>query len=164
MNKKRREHKLNLEITHGEVRVTDEGVMTLVEALSLAESREMDLVLINEKAVPPVCRILNYEKFIYEQSKKPKNKTHDMKEIKLGPNTSENDLKYRIKHMIEFLQKGHKIKVSLQFRGRQMQHIDIGQEQILKLILAVEEYGSPEAMPKLEGKRMFCIVKPKLTK
>ena len=101
---------------------------------------------------------------MYEQSKKPKNKTHDMKEIKLGPNTSENDLEYRIKHMIEFLQKGHKVKVSLQFRGRQMQHIDIGQEQILKLILAVEEYGSPEAMPKLEGKRMFCIVKPKLTK
>lgn len=164
MNKKRREHKLNLEITHREVRVTDEGVMTLVEALSLAESREMDLVLINEKAVPPVCRILNYEKFMYEQSKKPKNKTNDMKEIKLGPNTSENDLEYRIKHMIEFLQKGHKVKVSLQFRGRQMQHIDIGQEQILKLILAVEEYGSPEAMPKLEGKRMFCIVKPKLTK
>ena len=123
----------------------------------------MDLVLINEKAQPPVCRIMNYEKFIYEQGKKPKNKTLDIKEIKLGPNTSENDLQYRIKHMIEFLQKGHKVKISLQFRGRQMQHIDIGQEQILKMILAVEEYGVPEAMPKLEGKKMFCLLKP-LTK
>jgi translation initiation factor IF-3 len=164
MSKKRREHKLNLEITHREVRVSDEGVMTLVDALSLAESREMDLVLINEKAVPAICKIMNYEKFIYEQSKKPKNKTLEVKEIKLGPNISENDLEYRVKHMVEFLKKGHRVKISLQFRGRQMQHIDLGQEQILKMILAVEEYGSAEAMPKLEGKRMFCIVKPKLTK
>jgi len=164
MNKKRREHKLNSEITHRELRVTDEGIMTLNEALNLAESKEMDLVLINEKAQPPVCRILNYEKFMYEQSKKPKNKTLDLKEIKLGPNTSENDLEYRIKHMIEFLQKGHKVKISLQFRGRQMQHIDIGQEQILKMIMAVDDYGTPEAMPKLEGKRMFATIKPKPTK
>jgi translation initiation factor IF-3 len=164
MSKKRREHKLNSEITHREVRVTDEGIMSLAEALRLAESQEMDLVLINDKAQPPVCRILNYEKFMYEQSKKPKNKTLDLKEIKLGPNTSENDLQYRIKHMVEFLQKGHKVKISLQFRGRQMQHIDIGQEQILKMILAVEEYGSPEAMPKLEGKRMFATIKPKPSK
>ncbi len=164
MSKKRREHKLNSEITHREVRVTDEGIMSLTEALRLAESQEMDLVLINDKAQPPVCRILNYEKFMYEQSKKPKNKTLDLKEIKLGPNTSENDLDYRIKHMIEFLQKGHKVKISLQFRGRQMQHIDIGQEQILKMILAVEEFGTPEAMPKLEGKRMFATIKPKPSK
>ncbi|TXG80782.1 MAG: translation initiation factor IF-3 [Spirochaetes bacterium] len=164
MNKKKKEHKLNSEITYKEVRVTDEGIMSIGEAMKLAESQDMDLVLINEKAQPPVCRIMNYEKFIYEQGKKPKNKTLDIKEIKLGPNTSENDLQYRIKHMIEFLQKGHKVKISLQFRGRQMQHIDIGQEQILKMILAVEEYGVPEAMPKLEGKKMFATIKPKATK
>ena len=164
MNKKRREHKLNSEITASELRITDEGVMSLADAIKLAESKELDLVMINEKAQPPVCRIMNYEKFIYEQSKKPKNKSLDLKEIKLGPNTSENDLEYRVKHMIEFLKKGHKVKISLQFRGRQMQHIDIGQEQILKMILAVEEYGTPEAMPKLEGKKMFATVKPKPTK
>jgi translation initiation factor IF-3 len=164
MNKKRREHKLNSEITASELRITDEGIMSLADAIKLAESKELDLVMINEKAQPPVCRIMNYEKFIYEQSKKPKNKTLDLKEIKLGPNTSENDLEYRVKHMIEFLKKGHKVKISLQFRGRQMQHIDIGQEQILKMILAVEEYGTPEAMPKLEGKKMFATVKPKPTK
>ncbi len=124
----------------------------------------MDLVLINEQAVPPVCKIMNYEKFIYEQSKKPKNKGLDVKEIKLGPNMAENDMEYRIKHLIEFLQKGHKVKISLQFRGRQMQHINLGQEQILKMLVAVEEYGTAEAMPKLEGKKMFCMIKPKPSK
>jgi len=164
MNKKKREHKLNSEITYKEVRVGDEGIIPLSQALKLAESQDMDLVLINEKAQPPVCRIMNYEKFMYEQGKKPKNKTLEMKEIKLGANTSENDLQYRIKHMIEFLQKGHKVKISLQFKGRQMQHIDIGQAQILKMIMAVSEYGTPEAMPKLEGKKMFATVKPKSSK
>ena len=164
MNKKKREHKLNLEITANEIRVTDEGIMSLSDAIKLSESRELDLVMINEKAQPPVCRIMNYEKFIYEQNKKPKNKTLDVKEIKLGANISENDLEYRVKHMIEFLKKGHKVKISLQFKGRQMQHIDIGQQQILKLIVAVEEFGVAENMPKLEGRKMFATVKPKTSK
>lgn len=164
MAKSKRLHKLNTEITAKEVRVTDLGVVSLTIALKEAESKEMDLVLINENAVPPVCKIMNYEKFIYEQSKKPKNKGLDVKEIKLGPNTSENDLEYRIKHMIDFLKKGHKVKISLQFRGRQMQHINIGQEQILKLMVAVEDYGTAEAMPKLEGKKMFAMLKPKPSK
>lgn len=164
MKKNKREHKLNSEITYKEVRVTDEGIMGVLEAIKLAESKDMDLVLINDKAQPPICKIMNYEKFIYELSKKPKNKGLDVKEIKLGPNTSANDLEYRIKHMIEFLKKGHRVKISLQFRGRQMQHIDIGEEQILKMLLAVSEFGTPEAMPKLEGKRMFAIVKPKTAK
>ena len=164
MNKKKREHKLNLEITASEIRVTDEGIMSLSDAIKLSESRELDLVMINEKAQPPVCRIMNYEKFIYEQNKKPKNKTLDVKEIKLGANISENDLEYRVKHMIEFLKKGHKVKISLQFKGRQMQHIDIGQQQILKLIVAVEEFGVAENMPKLEGRKMFATVKPKTSK
>ena len=164
MKKNKREHKLNSEITYKEVRVTDEGIMGVLEAIKLAESKDMDLVLINDKAQPPICKIMNYEKFIYELSKKPKNKGLDVKEIKLGPNTSANDLEYRIKHMIEFLKKGHRVKISLQFRGRQMQHIDIGEEQILKMLLAVSEFGTPEAMPKLEGKRMFAIVKPKMAK
>lgn len=164
MAKSKRQHKLNTEITAKELRVTDLGIVSLAVALKEAESKEMDLVLINENAVPPVCKIMNYEKFIYEQSKKPKNKGLDVKEIKLGPNTSENDLEYRIKHMIDFLKKGHKVKISLQFRGRQMQHINIGQEQILKLMVAVEDYGIAEAMPKLEGKKMFAMLKPKPSK
>jgi translation initiation factor IF-3 len=164
MAKSKRQHKLNTEITAREVRVTDEGILSLSEALKLADSKEMDLVLINDTAVPPVCKIMDYEKFIYEQSKKPKNKGLDVKEIKLGPNMAENDMEYRIKHLIEFLQKGHKVKISLQFRGRQMQHINLGQEQILKMLVAVEDYGTAEAMPKLEGKKMFCMIKPKASK
>jgi translation initiation factor IF-3 len=164
MAKSKKRHKLNTEITEKELRVTDEGIMQLSEALKLADSREMDLVLINESAIPPIAKIMNYEKFIYEQSKKPKNKGLDLKEIKLGPNMSDNDMEYRVKHMIEFLSKGHKVKVSLQFRGRQMQHIDIGQAQILKMLVSVEDYGVAEAMPKLEGKKMFVLIKPKPSK
>jgi translation initiation factor IF-3 len=164
MAKQKRQHKLNTEITAKEVRITDVGIITLAEALKLADSQELDLVLINEQAVPPVCKIMNYEKFIYEQSKKPKNKGLDVKEIKLGPNTTENDMEYRVKHAIEFLKKGHKVKISLQFRGRQMQHINIGQEQILKMLVSVEDFGIAEAMPKLEGKKMFCMIKPKPSK
>lgn len=164
MVKNKREHKLNHEIIAKEVRVTDEDIMSLSDALKLAESREMDLVLINDKATPIVCKIMNYEKFMYELSKKPKNKSLDIKEIKLGPNMSENDLEYRVKHVIDFLKKGHKVKISLQFKGRQMQHINLGQEQILKLVVAVEDFGSAEALPKLEGKRMFCVIKPKVKK
>lgn len=164
MNKKK-QHKLNSEIIAKEVRVAEEGgIMVLSAALQIAESRNMDLVLINDKTVPVICKIMNYEKFIYELSKKPKNKGLDVKEIKLGPNTTDNDLEYRIKHMVEFLKKGHRVKISLQFRGRQMQHIDIGQQQILKMIVAVEEFGSAEAMPKLEGKKMFAVIKPKVVK
>jgi len=164
MNKKK-QHKLNSEIIAKEVRVAEEGgIMALSAALAIAESRNMDLVLINDKTVPVICKIMNYEKFIYELSKKPKNKGLDVKEIKLGPNTTDNDLEYRIKHMVEFLKKGHRVKISLQFRGRQMQHIDIGQQQILKMIVAVEEFGSAEAMPKLEGKKMFAVIKPKVVK
>ena len=160
MNKDKNQYKINNQITAPEVRLP-EGIISLKEALKLAESQELDLVLINSNATPPVCRIMNYEKFIYEQNKKPKNKTLETKEIKLGPNTSENDLEYRIKHIVEFLKKGHKVKISLQFKGRQMQHIDIGQAQILKMIVAVEDYGVAESMPKLEGKKMFCLIKPK---
>jgi translation initiation factor IF-3 len=161
MAKKRKEHKTNNEITTTEVRVTDGGIMSLQDALKLAESQELDLVLINESSAPPICKIMNYEKFIYELGKKPKNKALDVKEIKIGPNTSENDLTYRSKHIIEFLQKGHKVKISLQFRGREMVYIDKGKALMLKLILSVEEYGVAESMPTMEGKKMFATLKPK---
>lgn len=168
MKKQNRKEKLNEEINFQKIRLTGGDfkgeVVSLKEALEKAKKIDLDLVLISENNDIGVCRIMNYEKFMYEQGKKPKNKPLEMKEIKLGANTSENDLQYRIKHMIEFLQKGHKVKISLQFKGRQMQHIDIGQAQILKMIMAVSEYGTPEAMPKLEGKKMFATVKPKSSK
>lgn len=160
-NKKKREHLLNEEIRYQEVRLGEHGIISIKEALRLAEQEEIDLVLINDKTQPPVCRLLNYEKFIYELNKKVKNKTLELKEIKLGPNTSDNDIEYRVKHIIEFLEKGHKVKITMQFRGRQMIHIDKGQELLLKMILAVEEHGTPESLPKLEGKKMFATLKPK---
>lgn len=159
---KQRLHKINDEIRAIDVRVGEDGVMPLAEALLLAESREMDLVLLNDRAIPFVCKIMNYEKFIYEQGKRVKPKNLDIKEIKLGPNTADNDLEYRAKHIIDFLRKGHKVKLTLQFRGREMAHIDKGKALMLKLIVSIEEHGVPEAMPNMEGKKMFCILKPKV--
>jgi translation initiation factor IF-3 len=164
MKKTKKQHLINQEIRATEVRVTDEGIMQLQDALRLAESKFMDLVMMNDKSLPPVVKIMNYEKFLYDLSKKPKNKTLEVKEIKIGPNTSENDLDYRSKHIIEFLQKGHKVKISLQFKGREMAHIDKGKTLILKLIVSVEEYGIPESLPTMEGKKMFCLLKPKSQK
>lgn len=161
MKKQKKQHLINQEIRGTEVRVADEGVMSVVEALKLAESKFLDLVLINDKSTPPICKIMNYEKFIYEQGKKAKVKTLDVKEIKLGPNTAENDLAYRAKHIIEFLQKGHKVKITLQFRGREITHIDLGKALLLKLVVSVEEYGILEALPSMEGKKMFANLKPK---
>ncbi len=161
---KERQHKLNFEIKHQNVRVGEFGIITINEAIRIANEQELDLVLINENSNPPVCKIMNYEKFIYQQSKNQKQKSLDIKEVKLGPNTSENDLSYRIKHICEFLGKGHKVKLTMQFRGRENIFIDKGQELMLNLILNVEEHGTPEALPKLEGKRLHCTLKPKAKK
>lgn len=163
MNKnKKKQHLLNKEIRATEVRVTDGGIMPFFDALRLAESQDMDLVLMSPNAKPPVCKIMSYEKFIYEQIKKEKEKPKllEVKEIKVGLNTDENDLDYRIKHMIEFLDKGHKVKITMQFRGREMAYVSKGEVLMLKLTLAVKEYSVVEMMPKLEGKKMFVILRP----
>ena len=162
MAKKKREHKLNDEIIARVVRV-DGVVIPIQEALLKAEQAEMDLVLINENADPKICRILNYEKFLYEQKRKDKDKPKalEVKEIKLGPNTSENDLSYRAKHIIEFLSKGHKVKLTMQFRGREMVFVSNGELLMLKLIDSISEHGLPESMPKMEGKKMQCLLKPR---
>jgi translation initiation factor IF-3 len=160
MQKSKKQHLINKEIRGTEVRVSDVGILSLTEALRLAESDGLDLVLINPNAQPPVCKIMNYEKFLYEQSKKDKPKVLEMKEIKVGPNTSENDLTYRIKQISDFLGKGHKVKISMQFKGREMIHVTKGETLILKLLVDLEDYGVAEAMPKLEGKRMFVTIKP----
>jgi translation initiation factor IF-3 len=165
MKKQVRKEKLNEEIKFQNIRLTGEGfkgeIVTLKEALAKANDLNLDLVLVTETNDIGVCKIMNYEKFMYEQSKKPKNKGLDVKEVKLGPNMADNDLEYRTKHIIEFLQKGHKVKLSMQFRGRQMAFVDKGQELMLKLILNLEDYGSAESIPKLEGKKLISTIKPK---
>ena len=158
---KERQHKLNFEIKHQAVRVGEFGVISINEARKMASEQELDLVLINENSNPPVCKIMNYEKFIYQQTKNQNQKSLDIKEVKLGPNTSDNDLSYRIKHICEFLDKGHKVKLTMQFRGRENIFVDKGQELMLNLILSVDEHGTAESLPKLEGKRLQCTLKPK---
>lgn len=165
MAKNRRAHKINDEIIAREVRV-DGVIMSIRQALLEAEKAEVDLVLINDKAEPVICKIVDYQKFIYEQKRKEKNKPKslEVKEIKLGPNTAENDLEYRSKHIIEFLEKGHKVKLTMQFRGREMAFVSNGEILMLKLIDKVSDHGLPEAMPKMEGKKMMCTLKPKIKK
>jgi translation initiation factor IF-3 len=166
MNKNtKKQHLLNKEIRANEVRL-DGQVMRLSEALNLAESQEMDLVLMAANATPPVVKIMNYEKFIYEQNKRDKQrpKNLEMKEIKIGPNTSDNDLQYRVKHMTEFLQKGHKVKLTMQFKGRELTYVDSGKALMLKMALSVEEHGVAENLPVLEGKRMQMTIRPKSSK
>jgi translation initiation factor IF-3 len=160
MNKNKRKHLINGEIRFPQVRVTDEGIMSIQEANQLAISKDMDLVLINDKADIPICRILNYEKFIYEQNKKGKPKTLDIKEIKLSYNISQNDIDYRLKNTIEFLTKGHRIKISMRFKGREMTYVDKGMAVMLNFILNLSDNGVGEAMPKLEGKQIIGYVKP----
>jgi translation initiation factor IF-3 len=161
----RKEHKINQEIKVSEVRLVGEGIVSNVyplnEALAIAESKEMDLVLINESSNPPVAKVMKYEKYLYELSKKPKQKILDVKEIRLTPNTGDNDLEYRTKHIIDFLEKGHKVKISLKFKGREIVHLNRGKEVLLKLAVSVEDYGTAETLPNLEGKQMFLTLRPK---
>ncbi len=163
INKKNQkaEHKLNSEITAPEVRLGEHGIISIREAMKIADNEGLDLVLISESSNPPVCKLMDYEKFIYEKNKKPKNKSLEMKEIKLGPNMSANDLNYRTTHIIDFLKKGHRIKLSMQFRGRQLAFISLGEEIMLKLIVDIEDFGSAENVPKMDGKKLLAFIKPK---
>lgn len=158
-------HLLNEKIKTPKVKIVGDylngEVFSLEEALEKAKELELDLVLVNQNSNFGICKLMKYEKYLYEKNKKIKNKTLDTKEIKIGPNTAENDLNYRIKHMSEFLKKGHSVKLTMQFKGREMLYLETGKTLLLKMIMAVENEGLPEAMPKLEGKRLFCIVKPK---
>jgi len=140
--------------------------MTLREALNLARDEELDLVEISAQANPPVCKIMNYQKYLYELKKKQKEIKANtvrvsVKEIRLGPNTNEHDFNFKVKHAIEFLQEGNKVKVDVFFKGRTIMYKDQGELQLLNFAKACEEYGKPDQMPKLEGKRMIIILAPK---
>ena len=165
MKKQNRKEKLNKEIKIQKIRLVgafNGEIVTLKDALIKSEEMGLDLVLISENNDIGVCKIMNYEKFIYEQMKKEKEKPKplEVKEIKVGPNTDENDLDYRIKHIIEFLERGHKVKITMQFRGREMAYGAKGEALILKLMLVITEHGVAEMMPKLEGKKMFVTLRP----
>jgi len=137
--------------------------------LEEARSQGLDLVMISEKADPPVVKILDYKKFLYDQKKKAKeikNKAQKVvvKEIRFGPNTDEHDYEFKKKHAIKFLEEGSKIKAFVFFKGRSILFKDKGEILLLKLATEIEELGIVEQMPKLEGKRMIMMLAPKKKK
>lgn len=142
------------------------GVYPIRKAREMAEEQGLDLVEISPKAVPPVCKIIDYKKFLYEQKKrekvlKAKATKVVIKEIRFGPQTDEHDYEFKKKHAIKFLQDGAKLKAFVFFKGRSIVFKDQGQILLLKLAQELEEYGKVEQMPKLEGKRMIMFIAPK---
>jgi translation initiation factor IF-3 len=132
----------------------------------MADEQELDLVEISPTANPPVVKIMDYKKFLYEQKKKQKEikaKTAKVvvKEIRLGPNIDDHDFNFKLKHAIKFLQDGAKVKVDVFFKGRSIIYKDKGEIVLLRFATELEEYGKVERMPKLEGKRMIMIITPK---
>jgi len=173
VNRGRREepYRINEDITAHEVRVIgfeDESrnrVYRLDEARALAEQEKKDLVEVAPNAIPPVCRIVEYTKFKYEQKKREKeNKTKQhvvvVKEIRFGPNTDEHDFNFKLKHAEKFLTEGNKVKAYVHFYGRTIVYKERGEKLLLEFAVALEELAKVEMMPKLEGKRMYIMLSP----
>lgn len=161
---------INAEITAAEVRLVGEnianpGVYPIAKAMQMADELELDLVEISAKADPPVCKILDYQKYLYQQKKKAKEMKSNaakvvIKEIRFGPNTDEHDFQFKLKHAQEFLQEGSKVKATIFFRGRAIMFKDQGEKQLLRFAVELEEFGRAENMPVLEGKRMTMMIAP----
>lgn len=140
--------------------------MPLREALALAESQQLDLVEVSPTAVPPVCRIMDYGKFKYQQSKKlqeakKKQVQVQLKEVKLRPKTDEHDLQFKIKHVRRFLEEGNKAKITVVFRGREITHQELGMNALDHFASELQDIGIVEVKQKMEGRSMFIIVAPK---
>ena len=145
------------------------NIVSLDEALKIARNLNLDLVEISPNAEPPVCKVIDYKKFIYDQKKKQKaikSKAQKVviKELRFGPNTGEHDFDFKLKHARNFLEEGSKVKAFVFFRGRTIIFKDQGQILLLKLAQALEDVGVVENMPKLEGKKMIMIIAPKKKK
>lgn len=169
-NDERNQFKLNRDIRYPKVRVVGEniesGVYNTHDALRMAEGLGLDLVEISPNADPPVCRIVDFQKFLYEKKKKDKElkaktKKQDMKEIRFTPNTDEHDFEFKSKHAEKFLQDGNKVRAYVQFRGRSIVYKDRGEVLLLKFAQRLEEWGIPDQLPKMDGKRMFITLNPK---
>jgi len=136
------------------------------KALELAEEADLDLVEIAPDAKPPVCRVMDYGKFLFELSKKKhaakkKQKIIHVKEIKFRPGTEEQDYQVKLRNLIKFLSSGDKAKVTLRFRGREMAHMELGQKLLQRVQKDLEEYGAVEQFPKMEGRQMVMVLAPK---
>ncbi len=164
---------MNERITAPKVRVVGENIKVDVypiqQAIRLAQEQGLDLVEISPNAEPPVCKIVDYSKFKYEQKKKQKEikaKTVKVviKEIRFGPNTDDHDFNFKLKHAVSFLQEGAKVKATVFFPGRSIVYKERGEILLLKFAQLLEEHGKVEQLPKLEGKRMSMMVMPKAQK
>ena len=145
------------------------GVYTLSKALEIAKEQEVDLVEISPNAKPPVCKAMDYKKFVYEQKKREKSLKSKatkviIKEIRFGPNTDDHDYQFKKKHAEKFLNEGAKLKAFVFFKGRSIIYKDKGEILLLRLAQDLEDYGKVEQMPKLEGKRMTMFIAPKKVK
>lgn len=167
------EHRTNQMIRVPQVRLVGEnievGVYSIQDAQRFAQDQGLDLVEISPNADPPVCRIIDYNKFLYEKKKKDKEmkakaKQSEVKEIRFTPNTDDHDFNFKAKHAEEFLKEGNKVKAYVQFRGRAIQFKDRGELLLLKFAERLSEFGVLEGMPKMEGKRMLAIWAPKSQK
>lgn len=143
--------------------------MSIEEAQKIANDMELDLVLISEKADPPVCRIIDFNKFLYQQKKRQKeirSKTQKVvvKEIRFGPNTDDHDYNFKLRHAQKFLEDGAKVKTFVFFKGRTILFKEKGEILLLKFAQDLEEVGKVEQLPKLEGKRMIMFIAPKVAK
>jgi translation initiation factor IF-3 len=171
--RKEAEHRINHHIRVPQVRLVGDnvtvGVYPTQEAMKMAQEQELDLVEISPQADPPVCKIIDYNKFLYDKKKKEKEikakaKTTEMKEIRFTPNTDDHDFDFKSKHAESFLKEGNKVKAYVQFKGRAIQFKDRGELLLLKFADRLKEVGQLESMPKLEGKRMLAIISPKAAK
>ncbi|WP_169738979.1 translation initiation factor IF-3 [Mangrovimonas yunxiaonensis] len=167
------QHRINSKIRAEKVRVVGDnvevGVYPIKQALSIADEQGLDLVEISPKADPPVCKVMDYKKFLYEQKKrekalKAKASKVVVKEIRFGPQTDDHDYDFKKKHAEKFLKDGAKLKAFVFFKGRSIVFKEQGQILLLRLAQDLEEFGKVEQMPKLEGKRMTMFIAPKKTK
>ncbi|MBQ4012933.1 MAG: translation initiation factor IF-3 [Bacteroidales bacterium] len=162
--------RINEAITAPRVRVVgdnvpEQGIYPIAQALKMAQERELDLVEIAPNSDPPVCKIIDYQKFVYQQKKKAKEQKANatkvvIKEIRFGPQTDEHDFQFKLNHAKSFLQEGSKVKAYVFFRGRSILFSEQGEKLLLRFALELEEYGKAEQMPKLEGKRMIMMIAP----
>lgn len=162
---------VNEQIRDKEVRLIDVdgtmlGIMSSKEAQKLANSKNLDLVKIAPQAVPPVCRIMDYGKYMFDLAKKEKEarkkqKVINVKEVRLSSSIEEHDFNFKLKNAVKFLKDGDKVKVSIKFRGREMNYTSLGQQILERFADAIDEFAVVERKPKLEGRNMFMILNPK---
>ena len=164
------EHRTNFMIKVPEVRLVGEnitpGILATPDAIKLAQSMELDLVEISPGANPPVCRVIDYNKFLYDEKKKKKEmkakaKTSEVKEIRFTPNTDDHDFEFKVKHAEKFLSDGDKVKAHVQFKGRAIMFKERGELLLLKFADRLKDVGALEGLPKMEGKRMLVMFAPK---